>query len=70
MKTPEKHHRRRLVTAPPPSHPDLHTKVLNVECADDEDVEWLWTETPASSPAINSSSPMPRPRGIGFTAKL
>ena len=29
-----------------PSHPGLHSAVLNVECADDEDVEWLWTETP------------------------
>jgi hypothetical protein len=46
MKTPEKNHRCRLATAPPPSHPDLHTKVLNAEYADDEDVEWLWTETP------------------------
>jgi hypothetical protein len=46
MKTSEKHHRRRLVTAPPLSHPGPHATVLNVECADDEDVEWLWTETP------------------------
>ena len=37
---------RRLVTAPPPTHPALHATVLNVECAADEDVEWLWTETP------------------------
>jgi hypothetical protein len=46
MKTSEKHHRRRLVIAPPPGHPGLHSAVLNVECADDEDVQWLWTETP------------------------
>jgi len=46
MISSEKRDRRRLVTAPPPSHPGLHTTVLNVECADDEDVEWLWTETP------------------------
>jgi hypothetical protein len=45
MKTSEKHHQRRLVTAPPRSHPRLHSTVLNVECANDEDVEWLWTET-------------------------
>ncbi len=38
---------RRLVTAPPPSHPALHSTVLTVECAADEDIEWLWTETPA-----------------------
>jgi hypothetical protein len=36
---------RRIVPAPPPSHPGLYATVLNVECAEDEDVEWLWTET-------------------------
>jgi hypothetical protein len=36
---------RRIVAAPPPSHPGLYATVLNVECAEDEDVEWLWTET-------------------------
>jgi len=46
MKTSETHHRRRLVTAPPPSHPRLQSAVLNVECTNNEDVEWLWTETP------------------------
>jgi hypothetical protein len=46
MKTSGKRHRRRLVTAPPPSHPSLHSAVLNVECTDDQDVKWLWTETP------------------------
>jgi hypothetical protein len=35
---------RRIVPAPAPSHPDLRSTVLNVYCADDEDVEWLWTE--------------------------
>jgi hypothetical protein len=24
----------------------VHSAVLNVECTDDQDVEWLWTETP------------------------
>jgi hypothetical protein len=38
---------RRVVMAPPPSHPALAGTVLDVECAEDEDVEWLWTETPA-----------------------
>jgi hypothetical protein len=37
---------RRLVIAPPASHPGLHSAVLTVECAHDEDVEWTWTETP------------------------
>jgi hypothetical protein len=46
MKTSEKHQRCRLVTALPPRHPRLHSAVLNVECADDGDVEWLWTEMP------------------------
>jgi hypothetical protein len=46
MKTTEKHQRRRLIMAPPPSHPRLHSAVLNVECTDDQDVEWLWSETP------------------------
>jgi hypothetical protein len=43
--TSKLHRRRRLVIAPPPSQPGLHSAVLNVD-ADDEDVEWLWTETP------------------------
>jgi hypothetical protein len=46
MKTSESLNRRRLVAAPPPSHPALQSAVLNVECTDDKDVEWLWTETP------------------------
>ncbi len=37
---------RRVVAAPTPSHPDLRSTVLNVHCAEDEDVEWTWTETP------------------------
>ena len=37
---------RRLVTAPWPSHAGLHSNVLNVECTEDEEVEWHWTETP------------------------
>jgi hypothetical protein len=38
---------RRTVVAPPPSNPALHSTVLNVECSEDEDVQWLWTETPS-----------------------
>jgi hypothetical protein len=37
----------RVVAAPAPSHPELRSAILNVDCADDEDVEWQWTETPA-----------------------
>ena len=49
MSTPETRKlRRRVMTPPPPSSPDLLTGVvLSVECADDEDVEWIWTETNA-----------------------
>ena len=37
--------RRRVVPAPTPSNPRLRSGVLNVECAEDESVEWQWTET-------------------------
>jgi hypothetical protein len=37
----------RVVTAPEPSRPELHATVLNVNCAEGEDVEWRWTETAA-----------------------
>jgi hypothetical protein len=37
----------RVVTAPEPSCPELRATVLNVNCAEDEDVEWQWTETAA-----------------------
>ena len=36
---------RRVVPAPLPSNPRLHSTVLNVECAEDEEVQWQWTET-------------------------
>jgi hypothetical protein len=35
----------RIAPAPEPSRPELHNTVLNVCCAEDEDVEWQWTET-------------------------
>jgi hypothetical protein len=38
--------RRRLVVAPAPSNPRLCSTVLNVQCTEDEEVEWQWTETP------------------------
>jgi len=37
--------RRRIVPAPPPSNPRLQVSVLSVECAEDEEVVWQWTET-------------------------
>jgi hypothetical protein len=37
--------RRRIVPAPPASNLRLHSTVLSVECAEDEEVEWQWTET-------------------------
>ena len=36
---------RRIVTAPPPTHPSLRAQLLDVECADNEDVVWVWTNT-------------------------
>jgi hypothetical protein len=36
---------RRIVTAPPPTHPSLRAMLLDVECADNEEVVWLWTNT-------------------------
>jgi hypothetical protein len=42
-------HNRRIVAAPSPTHPSLRCTVLDVECAEDEDVDWLWTETAAGS---------------------
>jgi hypothetical protein len=40
---------RRIVPAPPPTHPGLRAPVLDVECAEDEEVVWIWTETAAGS---------------------
>jgi hypothetical protein len=37
----------RVVTAPEPNRPELRATVLNVNCAEDEEVEWQWTETAA-----------------------
>jgi hypothetical protein len=35
----------RVVPAPAPENPRLRPAVLDVECSEDEDVEWYWTET-------------------------
>ena len=35
----------RVVPAPAPDNPRLRPAVLDVECSEDEDVEWYWTET-------------------------
>jgi hypothetical protein len=40
---------RRIVTAPPPTQPGLRVMLLDVECAESEEVAWLWTETGAGS---------------------
>lgn len=47
MSEPESAKRQRWIPAPLPSHPGLHSTLLNVECAEDEDVDWQWTETAA-----------------------
>ena len=36
---------RRIFIAPPPTHPGLRPMFLDVECAENEEVVWLWTET-------------------------
>jgi hypothetical protein len=50
---------RRVVSAPAPSHPALRSSVLNVDCAEDEDVEWQWTET-AAGRFVSGYSIVPR----------
>lgn len=40
---------RRIVTAPPPTHPSLRPILLDVECADDEEVVWAWSDTGTGS---------------------
>ncbi|MGH8261273.1 MAG: hypothetical protein ACREUG_16450 [Steroidobacteraceae bacterium] len=37
--------RRRIVKAPAPTSPRLPAPIVDVECADDEDVVWRWTVT-------------------------
>jgi hypothetical protein len=37
--------RRWVVPAPAPSNPRLYSTVLSVECAEDGEVEWQWSET-------------------------
>ncbi len=53
--------RRRVVPAPPPSNPRLRSAVVNVECAEDESVEWHWTET-LEGRFISGYSIVPRKR--------
>jgi hypothetical protein len=53
--------RVRVVPAPEPSRPELRSTVLNVDCADDEDVEWHWTET-AAGRFVSGYSLVPRTR--------
>jgi hypothetical protein len=45
MSGSESSHPCRILAAPEPSRPELRNTVLNVDCADDEDVQWQWTET-------------------------
>jgi hypothetical protein len=51
---------RRVLTAPLPSHPGLQSVFLSVECAADEDVEWLWTEV-SSGRFVSGYQLVPRP---------
>ena len=45
MSDSEPRKRRRLVVTPASSNPRLRSMVLNVQCSDDENVEWQWTQT-------------------------
>ena len=54
--------RRRIVRAPPPSDPRLRSVVLDVECAEDEDIEWHWTEA-REGRFVSGYSLVPRPGG-------
>jgi hypothetical protein len=38
--------RKQVIPAPVPSDPRLRSTVLDVECTEEEHVEWIWTETP------------------------
>jgi hypothetical protein len=51
---------RRLVVTPHSSNPRLPSTVLNVECAEDEDVEWQWTQT-AQGRFVSGYVIVPRP---------
>ena len=54
------HTPRRVVPAPAPSNPRLRSAVLDVECAEHEDVEWHWTET-TEGRFVSGYSIVPRP---------
>jgi hypothetical protein len=51
---------RRVVQAPAPSNPRLRSAVLDVECAEHQDVEWHWTET-TEGRFVSGYSIVPRP---------
>jgi hypothetical protein len=53
---------RRIVAAPPPTHPSLRAILLDVECADNEDVVWIWTDTDAGS-VVSGYQVVARPSG-------
>ncbi len=56
--------RRRVVPTPPPSNPRLYSTVLSVECAEDEEVQWQWTET-AEGRFVSGYRLVPRLRTFG-----
>jgi hypothetical protein len=63
MTTPEvTGKRRRVVPAPASSNPRLRSTLLNVECAEDESVEWQWTET-VEGRFVSGYRIVPRKRG-------
>ena len=57
---------RRIVTAPLPTHPSLRPIVLDVECAEDEEVVWHWTDAGEGS-VVTGYRLVPRPSSQRMT---
>lgn len=50
---------RRIVAAPLPTHPGLRAQLLDVECAEDEEIIWVWSDTGTGS-AVTGYHVVPR----------
>jgi hypothetical protein len=53
---------RRIVTAPPPTHPSLRPLLLDVECEENEAIVWIWTDMGAGS-VVSGYQVVPRGSG-------
>ena len=52
---------RRIVPAPPPTNPSLRPMFLDVECAENEEIVWAWSDTGAGS-VVTGYQVVPRSR--------